>query len=166
MTVSYALSGVAVNHVDDWNPSYSIERGSVAVGALPEGLDAQQAHVARALSLEDAEVRGRHASGPDELTLFLREGGEVKVAVSTGRGVIKRVSRRAGVFEVNVLHLNHIKGAWTWVADIFALLLVFLALSGLFMLRGRKGLAGRGKWFVAGGALVPVIAIVSYYMSL
>jgi hypothetical protein len=31
------------------------------------------------------------------------------------------------------------------------------------MLPGPKGLAGRGKWFVAAGALVPVAFLVHYW---
>ena len=35
LTVLYAISGVAVNHIDDWNPNYVIRREVVAVGSTP-----------------------------------------------------------------------------------------------------------------------------------
>ncbi|MBP6630162.1 MAG: PepSY-associated TM helix domain-containing protein, partial [Kofleriaceae bacterium] len=56
-----------------------------------------------------------------------------------------------------------LKGAWTYVADVFALALMVLAVTGLFMNKGARGLGGRGKWFVAGGLAVPVAAIVYMY---
>jgi len=76
--------------------------------------------------------------------------------VRDGRGVHKRVSTRAVLYEVNVLHLNHIKGLWTWVADLFAVALCLLAITGMVMMKGQRGLAGRGKWFVGAGLLIPI----------
>ena len=48
----------------------------------------------------------------------------------------------------------------TWIADIFALALIFLAISGAIMLKGGHGFGGRGKWLVGLGALVPIIALI------
>jgi uncharacterized protein len=166
LTVAYAISGVAVNHAKDWNPNYSITQGNVDVGPLPKGgLNAWEAHVVKQLKLEKNEVRGRIQPSRTHFTVFLQEGGEVKVQIADGRGRIKRVKPRKGLFELNMLHLNHLKGAWTWAADIFAILLAFLALSGLFMIKGRKGFSGRGKWFVLAGLAIPVGVIVVYYAT-
>jgi len=44
-------------------------------------------------------------------------------------------------------------------------LLFLLALSGLFMIGGRKGLMGRGKWFVLAGVLVPAVFVAMYHAS-
>jgi uncharacterized membrane protein len=51
---------------------------------------------------------------------------------------------------------------WTYVADVFAVLLIFLAGSGIFMVRGKNGIVGRGKWIVAAGILIPVIFWILY----
>ena len=40
---------------------------------------------------------------------------------------------------------------------------MLLALTGMFMMKGRGGLAGRGKWFVLAGLAVPVAAIAYLY---
>ena len=47
------------------------------------------------------------------------------------------------------------------MADAYAALLLLLAVTGMFVLKGRPGLAGRGKWFVAAGLLVPVLFLVA-----
>jgi hypothetical protein len=64
------------------------------------------------------------------------------------------------LFELNALHLNNLKGVWTYVADLFAIALVVLALTGMVMMKGNRGLAGRGKYFVLAGLMVPVIFVV------
>ncbi len=37
LTVIYAISGVAVNHVDDWNPNYVLRSETAEVGVLADG---------------------------------------------------------------------------------------------------------------------------------
>jgi hypothetical protein len=83
--------------------------------------------------------------------------------MTTGHGTLKTLARRPVLFEVNSLHLNNLKGLWTYVADLFALALMFLAITGMTMMKGDRGLAGRGKWFVGAGLLIPISAIVYIY---
>ena len=44
--------------------------------------------------------------------------------------------------------------------DFFAVSLVFFALSGLFMIKGKNGISGRGKWFLLIGLLIPVLYVI------
>ena len=166
LVIIYSVSGVAVNHMADFNPSYAISSVDVAIGPLSPGpLDALEAQVVQRLAINPTAVRGRRLKTADQLQVFLAEGGEVLVSIASGQGRHKRVQPRSPLFEFNVLHLNHMKGAWTWFADGMAILLLSLALTGLVMLKGRKGLAGRGKWFALAGLVVPIVFIVSYHLT-
>jgi hypothetical protein len=88
------------------------------------------------------------------------EGRTLTVFVAEGRVVDERVTRRPLLFALNYLHLNTGKGAWTWWADAYAGALLVLALTGIFIVPGRKGLAGRGKWLLATGILLPVVYLL------
>jgi len=165
LVCAYSISGIAVNHIDDWNPNYSISQREVAIGALSGDLDTMQRQVVERLDLDTELVRGRHLVARDALVVFLIEGGEVRVNPATGAGSIKDVRPRPLLREFNVLHLNHIKGAWTWFADAVGVMLLLLALTGLFMLKGTLGLAGRGKWFVIAGILTPAAFLWAHYAS-
>jgi len=166
LVIFYSVSGVAVNHIDDWNPSYSTSVTAVVLAPL-EGttLDDLEREVVAKAGLDPDEVAGRHRPDPRTIVVFLPHGGEARVEIATGQGTVKRVRTRPILFESNVLHLNHLKGVWTYVADAFAALLLGLALTGLFMLKGRTGLAGRGKWFVGAGILLPLGFLVYYYAT-
>ena len=85
--------------------------------------------------------------------------------MTTGRGTYHGIARRNVFFEVNALHLNNLKGLWTYVADIFALAIMVLALTGMTMMKGDRGIAGRGKWFVLAGLTIPVTAVIYMYMG-
>jgi uncharacterized protein len=59
----------------------------------------------------------------------------------------------------NWLHLNRGKKAWTYVADTYAAGLLFLAISGMFMLPGKNGMKGRGALLVLIGVAVPALYV-------
>lgn len=167
LTVIYALSGLAVNHMEDWNPSYDITHSDVAIGAMDVGdrageerLDFLQEAVITRLKLNRDEVHGRLDQGPDRFQVFLEEGGEVIVNPIDGVGRLKIVKKRAFLFQINAMHLNSLKGVWTYIADIFACILLFMAASGVLMLPGKQGFIGRGKWFVGIGLLIPILAVI------
>jgi uncharacterized membrane protein YhdT len=47
-------------------------------------------------------------------------------------------------------------------ADIHAVVLLILAVMGLFVLKGKKGITGRGAWLTGAGILAPVIFLSLY----
>jgi uncharacterized protein len=158
LTVVYAASGIAVNHVAHWNPSYDIRRAQSDTGPLPEGDEAAALAVMERLAVSEkpnAVVR----VAPSQLKVFL-EGRTLTIDTEKRRVEDETVRKRAAFFQANFLHLNHGKGLWTWFADLYALGLILLAGTGLVMLRGRLGLAGRGKWLVAAGLVVPLLFLL------
>ncbi len=155
LTVAYAVSGVAVNHVADWNPNYIIRTVEHHVGEVPEGTAAGMATtVLDRLGIAD-EPTSVVRIGPGELRIFF-EGRTLKVLLPGGRVLDETVRRRPVLFELNFLHLNHGKGIWTAIADLYAVALLTLALTGIFIIPGRKGLGGRGRWLLLAGVLLPV----------
>ncbi len=158
MTVLYAVSGVAVDHVDSWNPNYVVSRARFQVTPRPESTLFDAERVQELLreagqALDDPSLFRR-----DPRTLqILGDGISYTLDLPSGLLLQERVAERPLLFPANFLHLNHAKGWWSWVADLFAVSLAFLALSGLFILGGRQGLLGRGWWLTSIGILVPVI---------
>lgn len=164
LTVSYALSGLAVNHIEDWNPNYRYQESSFDLGPLPAGTPAErEAYVVAKLGLDRAAVRGHFQETETDLRVFLTEGQEARLDTRTGRGRLKSITTRAVFFEVNSLHLNNLKGVWTYVADAFAVALMLLAITGMTMMKGDRGLGGRGKYFVGAGLLIPIAFVFYLY---
>ncbi len=160
LILAYSLSGLAVNHIEDWNPNYRFDERSVAIGPLSGSLTQMEAQVVERLALDRAHVRGHFQETARQLRVFLDEGQEAAVDITTGEGTLKTLSRRAVFFEVNTLHLNNLKGIWTFVADAFAIALIILAITGMTMMKGDRGFWGRGKYFVGAGLTIPLAAVV------
>lgn len=159
LTVIYAISGIAVNHIRDWNPNYKIERVERTFDPFPVGTrDAMVARAVERLGLPDPP---NEVFRPDPATLQLfYDGWSVEVSAETGVAIVERPRERFLLHDANYLHLNHPKGLWTFVADVYAGLLLLLAVTGMFVLGGRKGLAGRGKWFVLAGLVLPIAFLI------
>jgi hypothetical protein len=159
LTVIYAISGVAVNHIEDWNPNYVIRTEKVSVGELPAGESA----VIAAAVLERMDITEEPESvvrmTPEELKIFLDQR-TLTVAVPSGELIDEHARRRYAFFEVNYLHLNHGKGFWTWFADLYAVGLLVLACTGIFIITGKKGLGGRGRRLLIAGLAIPLIYLV------
>jgi hypothetical protein len=159
LTVLYAVSGVAVNHIDDWNPSYVIRHDVVEVGVLPFAESPELgAEVLRRMGITE-EPRSVVRMSQQQLKVFL-ERRTLTVELPGGRVVDEHVRRRYAFFEVNYLHLNTGKGFWTWFADLYAVGLLILACTGIFIITGKKGLGGRGRWLLLAGLAVPLIYLV------
>lgn len=155
LTLVYALSGLAVNHISDWDPSFQqISATHQVAGPLPSDVEASGKQVLRALGIVEPP-REIYAAGDDAVDIVL-ERRTLHVTPSSGKVVEEGQSPRLFLRAANWLHLNRGKKAWTYVADTYAVILLYLAISGLFMIPGRKGLVGRGALIAALGAAIPI----------
>ena len=161
LVLVYAGSGLAVNHVGDWNPNYIIRDDTVQLAELPAAGLASPALVDDVLDQLglDGPARGSFRSAPDQLEVFI-EGGTVSIDLASGRATVELVRDRPVLRSLNFLHLNEPKGVWTAVADAFAVALILLALTGLVMVRGPKGIRGTGGWFLGAGLLLPLLFLL------
>lgn len=155
LTFVYALSGLAVNHIADWEPSFASYQETREIGALSGGDDDALAKAALAKLGVTQEPRDVYRAAPDDLQIVF-DKRTLHVNTATGHVLDEGQKPRFFLRAANWLHLNRGKRAWTYVADFYAAGLVLLALSGLFMNPGRKGLFGRGGILVVLGAAIPI----------
>ena len=164
LTIIYSISGIAVNHIDDWNPNYIVEKHKVSIDPLSDTvLTKQQSldYVLSQLGILD-NVKNSFRPSPETIDIFF-EGKTISANLRSGKVEIEEVSQRYLFKESNFLHLNTPKKLWTWIADIFACSLILLGVTGLFMNKGKQGFFGRGKWFILLGLAIPIIFLILYY---
>ena len=154
LTIVYAVSGLAVNHRADWNPSYRTGKRTLRIAPIHATQRDEIVRQARA-ALSLGEPRAVFRPDPATVQLFF-ESETYAVDLPTGAVIVDGVRKRPVLWEMNQLHLNTPKGAWTWIADLYALALLFVAVTGLFVLKGRTGITGRGAWLTALGAAIPL----------
>jgi hypothetical protein len=163
MTIIYSLSGIAVNHINDWNPNYAISVSEFNAEIPNQAQMIDKETVINMLTGigEQNNYKKHYFPRNDQLKVFL-DGGNVVVDLNTGSGYKEKIKRRPVFHLVNFLHYN--PGKWfTLFSDIFAGALIVLALSGLFILKGKNGIKRRGAILTAVGIIIPLIYILIFY---
>ncbi len=75
---------------------------------------------------------------------------------------ITKIRNRPVFSELNYLHYNKPKKLWTWFSDLYAFGLILMAISGLFLVKGKKGITGRGGVLTIIGILIPLRFLIIY----
>lgn len=152
-TIIYALSGLAINHISDWDPNFKASERTLTIEPIPAELSDDEA-VKRVLAATGTGTPDDVYRAGDEIRLSYSGGSQVTV-IGPQVTVQERSSRF--FFRVaNWLHYNRGKKAWTYLADIYAVMLLYLAISGIFMIKGKLGLKWRGTILISLGIAVPV----------
>ena len=157
----YGLSGIALNHLKDWNPNYSVEvkrfQTDINLFKTPQ---IKNNIVFLLDEIDDSDNYKKHYYPEDDLIkIFLKGGSSVVVNTNTGEGRAEFLRKRAVFYQVNFLHYNP-HNWWKWFSDIYAGGLIFLALTSLFMVRGKKGVWGRGGIYTLIGIIIPLLFLI------
>ncbi|MEP7120616.1 MAG: hypothetical protein ABJE95_06895 [Byssovorax sp.] len=158
LTLIYAISGLAVNHILDWDPSFVAYSEVHELGAPLSGTDDEAAASAMKQLGVAGTPRDVYREGPTDLQVVL-DKRTLHVNTESGHVVDEGQRPRFFLRVVNWLHLSRGKKAWTVIADTYAVGLIFLAISGILMSPGRKGLFGRGGLFMLVGIAVPIVYV-------
>ncbi|HWU88601.1 MAG TPA: PepSY-associated TM helix domain-containing protein [Kofleriaceae bacterium] len=157
-TVIYALSGIAMNHIEDWDPNFHASEVQFKIAPIPDDVsdDEAVARIAAAAGISGTPSDVFRAG--DEVRLEYPNGSKI-TAIGDTVTAQKRDSRF--FFRVaNWLHATRGKAAWKYISDVYAALLLYLAISGIFMIKGKLGLRWRGTILIAVGLGAPIAYIV------
>ena len=164
MTLIYAVSGIVLNHFkagDFRHPDYGTSSTELKV-SLPNDGKVDQTYVFSVLDqVKEKDHYKSYITGDGYVQIFLNRGF-VYVDLKTGEAQMERKMTRYVIKEMNMLHYNSLKRFYTWFSDLYAAGLILLAITGLFVLRGRNGILGRGAWLTAIGIIIPALFLFLY----
>jgi hypothetical protein len=156
-TVIYAVSGIAQNHIEDWGDvSFVATERTFTIPAIPDTTP----DIVAVKTVADAAGIGipvAHTRISDEIRLEYANGDKV---TAIGREVtVQTRARRAFIGLANWLHTARHKKSWKYISDAYAVLLLYLAISGIFMIKGHLGLKWRGTILISSGIAVPILYV-------
>lgn len=161
--IIYAVSGIMLNHRDSIDPNYTVKRHSLqAEGTFPMTQeDISQAMVMEMLKPihEEKNYTKHYFPANDKLKVFLKGGSSLEVDMQSGKAVYEALKMRPIISQFNWLHYNPGKG-WTVFSDIFAVSLIIITLTGIFINKGKKGVLGRGGIELLAGIIIPILFIL------
>jgi hypothetical protein len=168
MTIVYGVSGIALNHsaARHWNPGLITKSTTIQYPeALQKSLvDRNTIESILEISGEKENYKQYYFPNDDHLMIYLK-GGHIMVEMPNGSMQVTKIRNRPVFSEMNYLHYNKPKKLWTWFSDLYAFGLILIAISGLFLVKGWKGITGRGGILTIIGILLPLVFLLIYLWS-
>ncbi|MCA0429054.1 MAG: PepSY-associated TM helix domain-containing protein [Bacteroidetes bacterium] len=155
----YCISGIALNHVDDWNPDFILTKTVVKLDKTYTKDEINEKQINEFSKLVKEEQFKVFDFPTSNQVKIYYNNSSLHVYLDKKEAVYEQVAKRHVFYQSNVLHRNSLKG-WKWASDIFAFLLIVINITGLFILKGKHGITGRGKWLIAAGTIPPIVAII------
>lgn len=162
MTIIYGLSGIALNHLDDWDPSYIITNKTIEFEEWNYGksLDKQEAlDILKDENMSD-EYKSHYSPSDGKTKIFL-DNGSLIIDHKAQQGKLELAKRRPVFYSVNFMHYNP-EQLWTIYSDTYSVALIFLPISGLFIIKGKKGIKRRGAILGLIGIIIPLVLMFLY----
>lgn len=160
VTLIYAISGIALNHNEIWNPNYIIKaRDFFVEPILKEKINRDLLDSLIKANGENG-LKGYYFPKPDLVKAFFKEG-QIVVNFVTGETRIEIIRKRPFFNQINFLHYDPGKW-WTYFSDIYAIALALMAITGLFIIKGKNGLKWRGLILALAGLSIPIIFLLFF----
>lgn len=162
-SIIYAISGIALNHIREFNTSFNIKRYDIQLEEIVAQEDVDKAWVEDLLlSLElKNEYKKHYFPTPQKLKVFLYHGN-LELDINTGKGLLETIRKRPLLYEMNFLHYNPGRW-WKWFSDLFCVAWIIISVTGLFLIKkGKYSIKKLGGLYTAVGIIVPLILLLMY----
>ncbi|RTY74164.1 PepSY-associated TM helix domain-containing protein [Flavobacterium sp. LS1R10] len=157
LIVSFALSGLMMNHREYWHPEkYTTETKAIQVKVFAENeINEKFAEdLGKQLGIDDKMRRQMVKKGTFKISF---EKHDVEIELKTGKGEIVSFSKTPIISQTMKLHKNT-SNFWIYYSDIFAISLIIIALTGTVMIKaGKFSWKNRGWKLAVAGIIFPLL---------
>lgn len=158
----YAVSGITMNHLKDFNPKYYITVNNYTVKErFPPSHKFNKNEIIQLLKEVGEQDNYIKHFYPNNSTVkvFLKSGSSYILDTQTGDVAYEGIKKRPVFYQLSFLHYN--PGTWwTYFSDLSAVCLILICISGILMNKGKRGLFGIGGLELLAGILIPVLALI------
>lgn len=162
LIVSFAFSGLLMNHREAWHPDkYTTETKAIEV-KLPEESEINEKFaedLGKKLGIDDKMRRHMVKKGTFKISY---EKHDVEIDMKTGKGEIVTFNKTPIISQMMKLHKGN-SNFWIYYSDIFALSLIIIALTGTIMIKaGKFSWKNRGWKRAVAGVVFPLLFLILF----
>ncbi|MET0759374.1 MAG: PepSY-associated TM helix domain-containing protein [Flavobacterium sp.] len=159
LIISFAFSGILMNHREDWHPEkYTVETKAIEV-KLPAESEINEKFaedLGKQLGIEDKFRRHNVKKGTFKISF---EKHDVEIDMKTGKGEIVAFNKTPFISQAMKLHKNT-SNWWIYYSDIFGISLITIAITGAIMIPAGKFTFKRRGWKLAiTGLIFPLLIL-------
>jgi hypothetical protein len=157
LIISFAFSGLLMNHREMWHPEkYTVETKTIHIAPPTEDQINEKfaEDLGKELGIDDKFRRHNVKKGTFKISY---ENHDVEIDLKTGDGDIVAFNKTPFVSQSMKLHKNT-SNWWIYYSDIFALSLITIAITGALMIKyGKFTFKARGWKLALAGIVFPLL---------
>lgn len=162
LIISFAFSGLLMNHRDMWHAEkYTTETKTIQV-QLPEESKITEDFAKELGDKLGIDDKFRRHNVKKETFKMSFENHDVEIDMKTGKGEIVTFTKTPIISQTMKLHKST-SNFWIYYSDIFALSLITIALTGTIMIKaGKFSWRNRGWKLAVAGVIFPLLFLILF----
>lgn len=157
LIIAFSISGIFLNHRNSWHPRryvYSVREVTVPPASKEQ---VTEEYIANFTATQSIEGDMRRFSVDDKNNLKISyTSADAFINLTTGAGKIESYMVTPLLGQMTQLHQDTSKW-WIYYSDIFGLAMFTMAMTGMFIEKGKNSFRSRGWWLAALGMIFPLI---------
>lgn len=157
LIISFAISGILMNHRESWHAEkYTIETKAININLPTENKinEAFADSLGKALGIDDKMRRNKVDEGKFKISF---EKHDLEIDLKSGKGEIVSYIKTPIISQMMKLHKNT-SNWWIYYGDIFGISLIVIAITGALMIPvGKFNFKQRGWKLALAGILFPLL---------
>jgi hypothetical protein len=156
--ISFAFSGIFFNHRDSFDPKkYTSKETPIKSEIVPKE-EVNDEYIKKLTSSLNVKDKLRRYSLKDKLVKVSYMDHELEIDISTGKGKLEEFNTIPVLGQMSMLHKANSQW-WIYYSDVFGISVLTIAITGLFLAKGKASFQSRGWKLALLGVLFPLVFI-------
>jgi len=156
LIIAFAFSGIFLNHRQSWHPRrYTVETKDIRVSPIVRD-SVNDAFISAFTKSQNIEDDFRRFSFNDQQLRISYAQHDVEVDITTGNGKVITYKTTPILGQMTKLHVDTSKW-WIYYSDIFGVAMLVIAITGMFIEKGKNSFRQRGWKLALAGIIFPLI---------
>lgn len=159
LIISFAFSGILMNHREMWHPEkYTVSETTFQTKPIAENTITED-YAISLLKTNGFEDKIRRFKVKDNQLKVSFEKHDIELNIKTGNGTITAFHKTPIISQSMKLHKST-SNYWIYYSDIFGLSLITIAITGMLIVRaGKFSYKARGWKLTLAGLVIPIIVL-------
>lgn len=155
----FAITGILLNHRSSLKIGFTSTVSEYELDAFDTDTILRRHVNDMLMKIDTSATTKAFLLNEDQLQIFTNSGN-ITIKEKTGKAEKVVWSHNQTWQMIKNLHMASFHSLWKWVSDIFAMCLVIVAITGLYMAKGMKSFRKYGWRVFAVGSLIPVLLVI------
>jgi hypothetical protein len=156
LIIAFSISGIFLNHRQKWHPRrYTSDTKEFTMAPVAKD-SVNETFITNFTTTQQIGDDMRRFTVTDDNLRISYVNHDVDVNIITGQGKIVTYKTTPLLGQMTKLHVDTSQW-WIYYSDIFGLAMLTIAITGMFIERGKNSFQSRGWWLALIGLIFPLI---------